>query len=80
MIGYLSASIEWAAATGDPDAWREWWQNPESEHYYFQGKDNIVFHTVIWPAMLLGYGEGGEYGAGRGAARPAATTSSPPSS
>ena len=66
MIGYLSASIEWAAARGDPDAWREWWQNPESEHYYFQGKDNIVFHTVIWPAMLLGYGEGGEYGAGRG--------------
>jgi methionyl-tRNA synthetase len=66
VIGYLSASIEWAATTGDPDAWREWWQNPDSEHYYFQGKDNIVFHTVIWPAMLLGYGEGGEYGAGRG--------------
>ena len=66
MIGYLSASIEWAASTGDPDAWREWWQNPESEHYYFQGKDNIVFHTVIWPAMLLGYGEGGAYGDGRG--------------
>ena len=66
VIGYLSASIEWAASTGDPDAWREWWQNPESEHYYFQGKDNIVFHTVIWPAMLLGYGEGGAYGAGRG--------------
>ena len=66
VIGYLSASIEWAAATGDPDAWRDWWQNPDSEHYYFQGKDNIVFHTVIWPAMLLGYGEGGEYGAGRG--------------
>jgi methionyl-tRNA synthetase len=66
VIGYLSASIEWAAASGDPDAWREWWQNPDSEHYYFQGKDNIVFHTVIWPAMLLGYGTGGEYGAGRG--------------
>ncbi len=41
-------------------------RTPTSEHYYFQGKDNIVFHTVIWPAMLLGYGEGGEYGAGRG--------------
>jgi methionyl-tRNA synthetase len=66
VIGYLSASIEWAAARGDPDAWRAWWQNQESEHYYFQGKDNIVFHTVIWPAMLLGYGEGGIYGAGRG--------------
>ena len=58
VIGYLSASIEWAASTGDPDAWRDWWQNPDAEHYYFQGKDNIVFHTVIWPAMLLGYGEG----------------------
>jgi len=66
VIGYLSASIEWAAATGDSERWREWWQNPGAEHYYFQGKDNIVFHTVIWPAMLLGYGEGGEYGAGKG--------------
>ncbi len=57
MIGYLSAVDRvGATSTGDPDAWREWWQNPESEHYYFQGKDNIVFHTVIWPAMLLGYG------------------------
>jgi methionyl-tRNA synthetase len=67
VIGYLSASIEWAANRGDPDAWREWWQNPDSEHYYFQGKDNVVFHTVIWPSILLGYGEGGEYGGGRGA-------------
>ena len=66
VIGYLSASIEWAANRGTPDAWREWWQNPEAEHTYFMGKDNIVFHTVIWPSMLLGYGSGGEYGAGRG--------------
>ncbi len=65
VIGYLSASIEWAQNQGDPEAWREWWQNPESEHAYFQGKDNVVFHTVIWPAILLGYGTGGEYGAGR---------------
>jgi methionyl-tRNA synthetase len=66
VIGYLSASIEWAANRGTPDAWRDWWQNPEAEHAYFMGKDNIVFHTVIWPSMLLGYGSGGEYGAGRG--------------
>jgi methionyl-tRNA synthetase len=65
VIGYLSASIEWAAMRGEPDAWRGWWQNPEAEHYYFQGKDNIVFHTVIWPSMLIGYGEGGVYGDGR---------------
>jgi methionyl-tRNA synthetase len=66
VIGYLSASIEWAASTGDPEAWRDWWQNDESLHAYFQGKDNVVFHTVIWPAMLLGYEQGGEYGAGKG--------------
>jgi methionyl-tRNA synthetase len=65
VIGYLSASIEWALNRGTPDAWREWWQNPEAEHTYFMGKDNIVFHTVIWPSTLLGYGDGGEYGAGR---------------
>jgi methionyl-tRNA synthetase len=67
VIGYLSAAIEWAAVRGEPDAWREWWQNPDSEHTYFMGKDNIVFHTVIWPSTLLGYGDDGEYGAGRGA-------------
>jgi methionyl-tRNA synthetase len=66
VIGYLSASIEWATNVGTPDAWRDWWQNPDAGHYYFMGKDNIVFHAVIWPAMLLGYGSGGEYGAGRG--------------
>jgi methionyl-tRNA synthetase len=66
VIGYLSASVEWAQNAGRPDAWREWWQNPDAEHFYFMGKDNIVFHTVIWPAMLLGYGAGGELGAGRG--------------
>jgi methionyl-tRNA synthetase len=66
VIGYLSASVEWAANRGTPDAWREWWQSPEARHYYFMGKDNIVFHSVIWPSMLLGYGSGGEVGGGRG--------------
>jgi methionyl-tRNA synthetase len=50
---------------GEPDAWRDWWQDGESLHAYFQGKDNIVFHTVIWPSILLGYGDGGEVGSGR---------------
>ena len=66
VIGYLSASIEWAVDRGTPEAWREWWQNPEAEHAYFMGKDNIVFHTVIWPSTLLGYGDDGDYGAGQG--------------
>jgi len=66
VVGYLSASIEWAANRGTPDAWREWWQEPSARHYYFMGKDNIVFHSVIWPSQLLGYGQGGEVGARRG--------------
>jgi methionyl-tRNA synthetase len=65
VIGYLSASIEWAANRSEPESWREWWQNDDATHAYFMGKDNIVFHSVIWPSMLLGYGQGGEYGAGR---------------
>ncbi|WP_322794902.1 methionine--tRNA ligase [Tepidiforma sp.] len=56
VIGYLSASKEWAAAHGEPDAWRRFWEDPETRSYYFIGKDNIPFHTIIWPAMLLGYG------------------------
>jgi methionyl-tRNA synthetase len=66
VVGYFSAAIEWAHNRGEPDAWRAWWQNPDARHHYFMGKDNIVFHTVIWPAELLGYGSGGEFGAGRG--------------
>jgi methionyl-tRNA synthetase len=66
VIGYLSASIEWARRIGDPDAWRAWWCDPEAASYYFMGKDNIVFHSVIWPALLLGYdglgARGGEPG------------------
>src|SRR4051812_32351615 len=65
VVGYLSAAVEWAAVRGEPDAWRDWWQNSDARHFYFLGKDNIVFHSVIWPSELLGYGEGGELGAGR---------------
>lgn len=62
VIGYLSASIEWARRSGDPDAWRAWWQGDEAESYYFMGKDNIVFHSEIWPAMLFGYSGKGARG------------------
>jgi len=65
VIGYLSAAVEWAQVTGQPDAWRDWWQNPDARHAYFMGKDNIVFHSVIWPSMLMGYGAGGEVGGGK---------------
>ncbi len=64
VIGYLSASIEWARLQGRPDSWRDWWQDPGARHFYFMGKDNIVFHAVIWPSMLMGYGSGGAFGGG----------------
>ncbi|MDR1450675.1 MAG: methionine--tRNA ligase [Propionibacteriaceae bacterium] len=54
VVGYLSASVEWARRTGQPEAWREWWQDPAASAYYFMGKDNITFHSVIWPAILFG--------------------------
>ncbi len=56
VIGYLSASKEWAAMQGDADAWRAWWEDAAARTYYFIGKDNIPFHTIIWPAILMGYG------------------------
>ncbi len=62
VIGYLSASIEWARRTGDPERWREWWNDPEAVSYYFQGKDNITFHAQIWPAELLAYAGAGARG------------------
>jgi methionyl-tRNA synthetase len=62
VVGYLSASVEWARRSGDPDAWRQWWHNPEALSYYFMGKDNIVFHAEIWPAMLLGNNGKGTHG------------------
>ncbi len=57
VCGYLSASKEWAARSGRPEAWRDFWDaGEEVKAYYFIGKDNIPFHTIIWPAMLMGYG------------------------
>lgn len=56
VIGYYSASIEWASLQGTPDAWKAWWEDPEAQGFYFIGKDNIPFHAVRWPAMLLGHG------------------------
>lgn len=74
VIGYLSASIEWArrcaeSGGGEPERWRDWWNDRDALSYYFMGKDNITFHSQIWPAELLAYdgrgdrgGEPGEYG------------------
>jgi len=55
VIGYLSASKEWAKSQGDDTAWQPFWQG-DARSYYFLGKDNIFFHTLSWPATLMGYG------------------------
>ena len=55
VIGYLSATKEWARSDGDEERWHDFWQGDRAKGYYFIGKDNIVFHTIIWPAMLMGY-------------------------
>jgi methionyl-tRNA synthetase len=55
VIGYLSASKEWASSQRKAEKWKDWWTG-DAKSYYFIGKDNIPFHTVIWPAMLMGYG------------------------
>ncbi len=66
VTGYLSAAKEWSEREGDDSDviynkfagqssdWREWWENSEAKHYYFLGQDNLVFHTLMWPAQLLG--------------------------
>ncbi len=54
VMGYFTASIEWAKNTGQPEAWKQWWYNPQARIYNFIGKDNIPFHTIIWQAELLG--------------------------
>jgi len=56
-MGYLSASVEWAAREGSPEAWREFWEDESCRTYYFIGKDNVTFHTIRWPATLLGLGD-----------------------
>jgi methionyl-tRNA synthetase len=56
VMGYLSAAQEWAEIQGTPDAWKAWWEDPDAEAYYFVGKDNIPFHAIYWPALIMGYG------------------------
>lgn len=56
VCGYLSASKEWAGLKGQPDLWEDFWKGEQATHFYVHGKDNIPFHTIIWPAILLAYG------------------------
>jgi len=54
VMGYFTASVEWAHNIGRPEAWKDWWYRPEAKIYNFIGKDNIPFHTLVWQAELLG--------------------------
>ncbi len=56
VMGYLTASVEWAHKVGQPEKWKEWWYDPDAKTYYFMGKDNIPFHTIIWPGELMATG------------------------
>ncbi len=62
VIGYFSASVEWARRSGNPDAWQKWWNDPAARGVYFMGKDNITFHAQIWPTLLLGHNGAGDHG------------------
>jgi methionyl-tRNA synthetase len=57
VCGYLSASVEWAKAQGRPEEWKRYWLDPACKGYYFLGKDNIPFHTIIWPGILTAFNE-----------------------
>ncbi len=57
VIGYLAASKQWANIKGDPNKWQDWWKSKDAKHYYFLAKDNIPFHSIIWPSILMGYDE-----------------------
>lgn len=56
LMGYLSAAQEWAENLGMPDAWKAWWEDPDAEAYYFVGKDNVPFHAIYWPALIMSHG------------------------
>ncbi|MGL4388629.1 MAG: methionine--tRNA ligase, partial [Brevinema sp.] len=53
-IGYISSTVEWAEKIGKPELWKEYWQNKDTKMIHFIGKDNIPFHAVIWPSLLMG--------------------------
>jgi methionyl-tRNA synthetase len=55
-IGYISSTVEWARRSGQPDRWKDYWQDPSTRLIHFIGKDNIVFHAIVFPAVLMAHG------------------------
>lgn len=58
VLGYISSTKEWAQKLGDPEKWRTYWQQPDTRLIHFIGKDNIVFHAIMFPAMLKAWNDG----------------------
>ena len=58
VLGYISSSKEWAIAKGDENLWRQYWQDPSTKYIPFIGKDNIVFHSIVFPAFLMAWNDG----------------------
>jgi len=56
-IGYISSTVEWAQKLGQPERWKDYWLNKDTRLIHFIGKDNIVFHAIIWPLVLMGHGD-----------------------
>ena len=56
-IGYISSTVEWAQQLGTPERWKNYWCDPNTRLIHFIGKDNIVFHAIVWPAMLMAHGD-----------------------
>lgn len=57
VLGYISSTKEWATHIGQPDRWKEYWQDPSTKYIAFIGKDNVVFHCIVFPAMLMAWND-----------------------
>ncbi len=62
VLGYISFTREWAEKQGEPELWRQYWQSPDCRVIHFIGKDNVVFHTLMFPAIIMAWNEGRKEG------------------
>ena len=58
VLGYISSTKEYSEKIGKPDLWKKYWQDPKTKYIAFIGKDNVVFHCIVFPAMLMAWNEG----------------------
>ena len=60
VLGYISSTKEYSQIKNQPDLWKNYWQDPNTKYIAFIGKDNVVFHTIIFPAILMAWNEAGK--------------------